>query len=464
MSDLPVFAIIGHPNEGKSSVVSTLAEDDAVAISPVPGETTRLGRFDLKADGRSIIEFVDTPGFQNPHKTLAWFVKHAGDGRNPASAFIEAHEGRQEFHHDCELMRPVAEGAGILYVVDGSRPITSADRAEMEILRLTGRPRMAIINQKSEEEDHIEEWRGAFLKSFNAIRIFNACAATFEERIGLLDALKSIDQDWSPQLEEAARLLREDWERRRRRVAEVIDDLLEQALTHSESKLVSRESDLERAQPALSEAYRKRLREMEERAWAEICRQFRHRRLKVELPEASVLQEDLFSEPTWQAFGLTGTQLAWAATAAGAGIGAGLDVMAGGTAFGLFTAAGAAISGGAALLKGRELAKMKIKRIPVGGFRIQIGPNRSEQFPFILTDRALGYARYVSRRAHARQDWTVKLAYSEGKAGASSRWTREERANALRYFEAIRKGDFESRERLWPMYRGLVVRELETAD
>ena len=28
--NIPVFAIIGHPNEGKSSVLSTLAEDDSV--------------------------------------------------------------------------------------------------------------------------------------------------------------------------------------------------------------------------------------------------------------------------------------------------------------------------------------------------------------------------------------------------------------------------------------------------
>ncbi|HSL60856.1 MAG TPA: GTPase, partial [Desulfotignum sp.] len=30
---------MGHPNEGKSAVVSTLTEDDQVRVSPVPGET-----------------------------------------------------------------------------------------------------------------------------------------------------------------------------------------------------------------------------------------------------------------------------------------------------------------------------------------------------------------------------------------------------------------------------------------
>lgn len=41
MKTIPVFAVIGHPNEGKSSVVATLVENDRIRISPVPGETDR---------------------------------------------------------------------------------------------------------------------------------------------------------------------------------------------------------------------------------------------------------------------------------------------------------------------------------------------------------------------------------------------------------------------------------------
>ena len=36
---VPRFAVVGHPNKGKSSIVATLAEDDAVQISPLPGTT-----------------------------------------------------------------------------------------------------------------------------------------------------------------------------------------------------------------------------------------------------------------------------------------------------------------------------------------------------------------------------------------------------------------------------------------
>ena len=63
---VPEFAVLGHPNEGKSSVVSTLTEDDRIGISSVPGETTVSRAYTVKIDSREIIRFVDTPGFQMP--------------------------------------------------------------------------------------------------------------------------------------------------------------------------------------------------------------------------------------------------------------------------------------------------------------------------------------------------------------------------------------------------------------
>lgn len=46
MSQQPVFAVVGHPNKGKSSVVATLSQNDAIAIArnrapPGPDKPTR---------------------------------------------------------------------------------------------------------------------------------------------------------------------------------------------------------------------------------------------------------------------------------------------------------------------------------------------------------------------------------------------------------------------------------------
>ncbi len=148
---IPEFAVLGHPNEGKSSVVSTLSEDDQIRVSQVPGETTVSRTYTVKIDGKEIIRFVDTPGFQVPRQTLAWFRKYRGD--TLLESFISTFKADPFFADECELMAPVARGAGIIYVVDGSRPVRADDLAEMEIRRLTGRPRMAVINSKPREKE-----------------------------------------------------------------------------------------------------------------------------------------------------------------------------------------------------------------------------------------------------------------------------------------------------------------------
>ena len=52
---VPRFAIVGHPNKGKSSIVATLAEDDDVAISPHPGTTTQARSYPMRRDRDVVI-------------------------------------------------------------------------------------------------------------------------------------------------------------------------------------------------------------------------------------------------------------------------------------------------------------------------------------------------------------------------------------------------------------------------
>ncbi|MCK5349968.1 MAG: 50S ribosome-binding GTPase, partial [Desulfobacula sp.] len=174
---IPEFAVLGHPNEGKSSVVSTLTEDDRIRVSCIPGETTVSRRYTVKIDGEDIIRFVDTPGFQVPRQTLAWFKAFDGDPAKIVNRFIDTFKKDPFFADECELLSPVARGSGIIYVVDGSRPVRDDDLAEMEILRLTGRHRMAIINSKKQEKDYTSDWQLEFRKHFNSIRLFNSNTA-----------------------------------------------------------------------------------------------------------------------------------------------------------------------------------------------------------------------------------------------------------------------------------------------
>ena len=86
MSDAPVFAVVGHPNKGKSSLVATLARDDRVRIAPEPGTTTRAVRYPLELDGETLYVLVDTPGFQRARGALAWLRAEAERTGADASA------------------------------------------------------------------------------------------------------------------------------------------------------------------------------------------------------------------------------------------------------------------------------------------------------------------------------------------------------------------------------------------
>lgn len=355
----------------------------------------------------------------------------------------------------------MAEGAGILYVVDGSRPLTAVDVCEMEILRLTGSPRMAIINPKTQETRFLEAWKSAFRQHFNAVRTFNAQTAGYVDRIELLEALKSVDQDWEPALKQAIDLLKLDRQRSVARAAEAILERLEQSLGCQCSSLLTEESGVALEKRRLEDEYRSKLGRIENRFRKQICDIYNLRRVSIDLPDNSVLSEDLFSEKTWQALGLTSGQLVIAGAALGAGLGVGADIAAGGISFGVFTSLGAAIGAGSALWKGKDLARAKVKRVPLGGLKVTVGPNTSEQFPFVQLDRMLLFAQFAANWAHARRETSVALDLGEGKSGPSSRWSQADLRLVARYAGAARKGDREAMETLGAGLKARLVAALE---
>jgi small GTP-binding protein len=93
----PRFAIVGHPNKGKSSIVATLAEDDSVAIAPDPGTTTQARTYPMRRDGQTLYELSDTPGFQRARDVLAWLTAHDRGAGARAGRRRCATRGRSQF-------------------------------------------------------------------------------------------------------------------------------------------------------------------------------------------------------------------------------------------------------------------------------------------------------------------------------------------------------------------------------
>ena len=93
---IPTFAVVGHPNKGKSSIVATLAEDERITVGPTPGTTRRAHAYTFAIDGEPQYVLVDTPGFQRARAVFDWLESRSTSAstRIPSSFRSKTHRGR----------------------------------------------------------------------------------------------------------------------------------------------------------------------------------------------------------------------------------------------------------------------------------------------------------------------------------------------------------------------------------
>ncbi|BDG03014.1 GTPase/DUF3482 domain-containing protein [Anaeromyxobacter oryzae] len=455
-TEVPRFAVVGRVNKGKSSIVSTLAEDESVRIDPRPGTTTEIREYPVKVDGRTLFVLVDTPGFEDAPRALAWLrAREVSASERPArvAELVRGHEGTDDFVEERRLLAPILAGASVLYVVDGTKPFRPNYEAEMEILRWAGRPAMALVNRIG-AGDHAAEWHRALGQYFHVVRDFDAHAATFEERLALLRAFRELRPEWRSAIDEALAALVAQRLRRRADAAAEIADLLADALTHVEELTVADPAALRGERDRLERSFHDALRAREARARRRVealyaIGEATFREAALERP---ALEKDLFAEETWQILGLSPGQLVAAGAIAGATVGGAIDAAVGGASLLAGTVLGGALGGGGALYGvGRRFARVRpagppgvpgllldARRLVARGRTFRIGPHAGLNFPWILLDRALLHYDAVVHHAHARRG-EVALA-SGARAGVVADLARGERRELEAVFLRLRRG------------------------
>jgi len=311
------------------------------------------------------------------------------------------------------------------------------DRAEMEILRLTARPRMAVINCKDEDSSFLLQWKNEFRKHFNSIRIFNAKIATYTERMELLESLKSMDQDWQPALVKVIEAFKKDWLERTEISAAIIVQMLEEILGLTVEKNIRNNKSFNEIKEELGCTYRKKIESIEKKAQEKIKQLFKHNIFHCELPPHSILNENLFSEKTWKFLGLTPGEMAIAAGIAGGTVGAAIDIAAAGITFGVFSAIGGLAGAGSALLGGRHISGMKIRGIRLGRDLIRVGPSNDIQLMYVLLDRTIIFYSANINWAHARRDCSRDVDFElekNLKKGVTSFWDGKAKKTCTEFF------------------------------
>ncbi len=455
----PKFAVVGHPNKGKSSIVSTLAFDDAVQISDTPGSTTKKQSFPLTVDGKILYELFDTPGFQRARRVLAWLEKHdvpADKKHEVVQAFINEHKEDERFQDEIELLEPIMAGAGIIYVVDGSKPYGEEYEAEMEILRWTGQPSMALINL-IDDTNYVEEWKRALGHYFKMVRVFNPMEADFTQHLNLLESMAQLNEEWTDPVKTSIILFKQYHEQMFEQSASSITQLVHHSLSHIEQLSLTHEDATAEEREEIQEKYQMQLRTYELESQKKIEKIWNHDHLQK--VQESLLFEgmDLFSKESASIFGLTRKELLITGATGGAVTGAGIDLLFGGSTLLLGSAIGALVGGSGVFFGFNELSDIKVLGQNLGKKYLEIGPMKNLNFPYILLNRALYHASEVASRSHALRS----VAKFEMGKSFTERWMDESTRKSLEKFHSkFRSGD-EVKEEERKEYESLILTALK---
>ncbi|MGD2136850.1 MAG: ribosome biogenesis GTPase Der [Gammaproteobacteria bacterium] len=125
---LPVIALVGRPNVGKSTLFNRLTRSRDALVADVPGLTRDRNYGDGRIGERPYI-VIDTGGLSSGRETL--------DGLMAQQAW-----------------QAVAEADLVFFLVDGREGLTTADAIVAEALRRSGKPRLLVVNKTDGIDPH----------------------------------------------------------------------------------------------------------------------------------------------------------------------------------------------------------------------------------------------------------------------------------------------------------------------
>ena len=129
---VPVLAVVGRPNVGKSTLVNRILGRREAVVEDVPGVTRDRVPYDAEWSGRAFT-VVDTGGWDPDARGLA-----------------------QRIAGQAEVAVTLADA--VLFVVDATVGITDADEAVVKILRRSGKPVVLAANKVDDERTEAEAY------------------------------------------------------------------------------------------------------------------------------------------------------------------------------------------------------------------------------------------------------------------------------------------------------------------
>jgi GTP-binding protein len=131
-SDLPVVAIVGRPNVGKSTLFNRFLGQQAAIVEPHPGVTRDRKIMEAEWIGRKF-QLVDTGGW------------------TPGGSSLDEKVSRQS-------EKAVRDADVVLFVVDASVGVTDEDAIVAEWIRRSGKPVLLVANKADNDRREQDMW------------------------------------------------------------------------------------------------------------------------------------------------------------------------------------------------------------------------------------------------------------------------------------------------------------------
>ena len=127
---VPVLAVVGRPNVGKSTLVNRMIGRREAVVQDIPGVTRDRISYDATWNGRAFT-VVDTGGWDPDARGLA-----------------------ERIRAQAEIAVTIADA--VLFVVDATIGITDADEAVVKVLRKSGKPVVLAANKVDDQRTESE--------------------------------------------------------------------------------------------------------------------------------------------------------------------------------------------------------------------------------------------------------------------------------------------------------------------
>ncbi|GAB4004318.1 ribosome biogenesis GTPase Der [Nocardioides ultimimeridianus] len=163
---LPVLAVVGRPNVGKSTLVNRILGRREAVVQDIPGVTRDRVSYDAEWNGKAFT-LVDTGGWDPDAKGMAERIKE-----------------------QAEIAVTLADA--VLFVVDATIGITDADEAVVRVLRKSGKPVLLAANKVDDER---QEHEAAALWNLGLGEPFTVSALHGRGSGDLLDAILAMLPD-----------------------------------------------------------------------------------------------------------------------------------------------------------------------------------------------------------------------------------------------------------------------------